>query len=71
MSDKSTETALAEILAAIEALHAKLSPGALDNLPPELARNHIVDNSGACEFYGHFACASAASASRRQGPASN
>jgi predicted DNA-binding transcriptional regulator AlpA len=52
MSDKSTETALAQILAAIEALPAKLSPGALDNLSPELGRSRIVDNSGACEFLG-------------------
>lgn len=46
------ETALARILAALEALPAKLSPGALDSLPSELSRQRILDTQQTLEFVG-------------------
>ena len=46
----SRESTLAQILAAIEVLKARLAPNAIENLPPELGRNQILDTKATCKF---------------------
>jgi predicted DNA-binding transcriptional regulator AlpA len=46
------EPTLAQILAAIEALAARLKPDTIESLPPELGRNRILDTEQTLEFVG-------------------
>jgi predicted DNA-binding transcriptional regulator AlpA len=46
----SQASTLAQILAVVEALKARLAPNAIENLPPELGRNQILDTKATCKF---------------------